>query len=40
MTEYFETSEQCRERTFKDMEKIESGKNANKSCCFAHLAME
>ena len=28
MTEYFETSEQCKERTFKDMEKIESGKNA------------
>ena len=30
MTEYFETSEQCKERTFKDMEKIESGKNAKK----------
>ena len=29
MTEYFETSEQCKERTFKDMEKIDSGeKNA------------
>ena len=41
MTEYFETSEQCKERTFKDMEKIDSGKKTQKkSCCFAHLAME
>ena len=30
MTEYFETSEQCTERTFKDMEKIESGKKRKK----------
>ena len=41
MTEYFETSEQCKERTFKDMEKIDSGKEQQKnSCCFTHLAME
>ena len=40
MTEYFETPEQCKERTFKDMEKIDSGKNKKKSCCFAHLTME
>ena len=41
MAEYFETPEQCKERTFKDMEKIDSGKKTQKSsCCFAHLAME
>ena len=41
MTEYFETSEQCKERTFKDMEKIESGKKTHqKLCCFARLVME
>ena len=30
MTEYFETSEQCKECTFKDMEKIDSGKKRKK----------
>ena len=29
MTEYFETSEQCKECTYKDMEKIDSGKSCH-----------
>ena len=36
MTEYFETSEQCKECTYKDMEKIDSGKSCHgmkKSAC-------
>ena len=30
MAEYFETPEQCKDRTFKDMEKVDSGKNGKK----------
>ena len=37
MTEYFETSEQCKERTFKDMEKIESGKTRQKNHVVLHI---
>ena len=37
MTEYFETSEQCEERTFKDMEKIESGKKRKKYHVALHI---
>ena len=37
MTEYFETSEQCKERTFKDMKKIESGKKPQKNHVALHI---
>ena len=36
MTEYFETSEQCKERTFKDMKKIDSGKKPQKNHVASH----
>ena len=41
MAEYFETPEQCKDRTFKDMEKVDSGKKRKKkSCRFSYLAMK
>ena len=37
MSEYFETSEQCKERAFKDMEKTDSGKKRKKTHVASHI---
>ena len=37
MAEYFETPEQCKDRTFKDMEKVDSGKKRKKNHVASHI---